>query len=86
MQKQTTTGNELQEPTDTSLICSTSAESLNATSLETTENIIENSMLVSHLGSEYNLNESSASMSGRIFVLSFTGLKKLKELKEEIEK
>jgi hypothetical protein len=30
-------------------------------------------MLVSHLGSGYNSNESSASMSGRIFVLSFTG-------------
>ena len=73
MQKQTTTRNELQEPTDTSLICSTSAESFNATSLETTENISENSMLVSHLGSEYNSEQSEASMSGRIFVLSKLG-------------
>jgi len=72
METQTTTRNELQEPTDASLICSTSAESLNAMSLETTENISENSMLVSHLGSGYNLN-NSASMSGRVFVLSFTG-------------
>ena len=73
MQKQTTTRNELQEPTDTSLICSTSAESFNATSLETTENISENSMLVSHLGSGYNSEQSEASMSGRIFVLSKLG-------------
>ncbi len=73
MQKQTTTRNELQEPIDTSLICSTSAESFNATSLETTENISENSMLVSHLGSEYNSEQSEASMSGRIFVLSKLG-------------
>ena len=73
MQKQTTTRNELQEPTDTSLICSTSAESFNATSLETTENISENSMLVSHLGSGYNSEQSEASMSSRIFVLSKKG-------------
>lgn len=66
-----TTRTELQEPTDASLICSTSAELLNATSLENTENISDNSMLCSHSGSEYNLNQK-ASMS-RIFVLSFTG-------------
>jgi len=72
MQEQITTRNELQEPTDASLICSTSAESFNATSLQNADNS-DSSMLVSHLGSEYNLNESSASMSGRIFVLSFTG-------------
>lgn len=68
-----TTRTELQEPTDASLICSTSAELLNATSLENTEELSDNSMLCSHSGSEYNFNESSASMSGRIFVLSFTG-------------
>jgi len=72
MQKQTTTRNELQEPTDASLICSTSAESFNATDLINADNS-DSPMLVSHLGSKYNLNESSASMSGRIFVLSFTG-------------
>jgi len=68
-----TTRTELQEPTDASLVCSTSAELLNATSLENIENISDNSMLCSHSGSEYNLNEGLASMSGRIFVLSFTG-------------
>jgi len=67
-----TTRNELQEPTDTSLICSTSAESFNAMDLQNAENS-DSPMLVSHLGSEYNLNESSASMSGRIFVLSYKG-------------
>ncbi len=67
-----TTRNELQEPTDTSLICSTSAESFNAKDLKNAYNS-DSPMLVSHLGSEYNLNESSASMSGRIFVLSSTG-------------
>lgn len=66
-----TTRTELQEPTDTSLICSTSAELFNATSLENTEELSDNSMLCSHSGSEYNLNQK-ASMS-RIFVLSFTG-------------
>jgi hypothetical protein len=68
-----TTRTELQEPTDASLICSTSAELLNATSLKNTENISDNSMLCSHSGSECNLNESSASMSGRIFVLGYDG-------------
>jgi len=72
MQKTTTT-QQLKSPEDTSLIFSTDAESLNATSLETTENISENSKQLCHLGSEYNSNKSSASMSGRIFVLSFTG-------------
>lgn len=66
-----TTRTELQEPTDASLICSTSAELLNATSLKNTEELSDNSMLCSHSGSEYNLNQK-ASMS-RIFVLSFTG-------------
>jgi len=66
-----TTRTELQEPTDTSLVCSTSAELLNATSLKNTEELSDNSMLCSHSGSEYNLNQK-ASMS-RIFVLSFTG-------------
>jgi hypothetical protein len=66
-----TTRNELQEPTDASLICSTSAESLNATSLENSREPTDSSMLVSHLGSGYNLNQK-ASMS-RIFVLSLTG-------------
>ncbi|MBU3913027.1 MAG: RRXRR domain-containing protein [Nanoarchaeota archaeon] len=68
-----TTRNELKAPENASLILCSAKESLNLKSLETTENISENSMLVSHLGSGYNLNESSASMSGRIFVLSFTG-------------
>ena len=70
--QQTTTRNELQEPTDTSLICSPSAESFNAMDLQNADNS-DSPMLVSHLGSGYNLNKSSASMSGRIFVLSFTG-------------
>ena len=64
-----TTRTELQELRNASLIPNTSAELLNATSLENTENISDNSMLCSHSGSEYNFNESSA----RIFVLSFTG-------------
>ncbi|MEK6935964.1 MAG: RRXRR domain-containing protein [Nanoarchaeota archaeon] len=66
-----TTRTELQEPTDASLVCSTSAELFNATSLENTEELSDNSMLCSHSGSGYNLNQK-ASMS-RIFVLSFTG-------------
>ena len=66
-----TTRTELQEPTDASLICRTSAELLNATSLKNTEELSDNSMPCSHSGSEYNLNQK-ASMS-RIFVLSFTG-------------
>lgn len=61
-----TTRTELQEPTDASLVCSTSAELLNATSLKNADNS-DSPMLCSHSGSEYNLNESSASMSGRIF-------------------
>ncbi|MBI4155461.1 hypothetical protein HY498_05250 [Candidatus Woesearchaeota archaeon] len=67
MQK-TTTRNELQSPEDASLVFSTDAESFNATSLRNADNS-DSSKLVSHLGSGYNLNRSSASMSGRIFVL-----------------
>ena len=67
-----TTRTELQELRNASLIPNTSLELLNNMSLENTENS-DNSMLCSHSGSGYNLNESSASMSGRIFVLSFTG-------------
>jgi len=68
MQK-TTTRNELQSPEDASLVFSTDAESFNATSLRNADNS-DSSKLVSHLGSGCNLNRSSASMSGRIFVLS----------------
>ena len=71
MQK-TTTRNELQSPEDASLVFSTDAESFNATSLRNADNS-DSSKLVSHLGSGCNLNRSSASMSGRIFVLSITG-------------
>lgn len=70
---QKTTRNELKELQNTSLVLNTSAESLNAKSFINTENISDNSMLVSHLGSGYNLEQSKASMSGRIFVLSSTG-------------
>ena len=68
-----TTRTELQELRNASLIPNTSLELLNNKSLENTEELSDNSMLCSHSGSGYNLNESSASMSGRIFVLSFTG-------------
>lgn len=68
-----TTRTELQELRNTSLVPNTSLELLNNMSLENTNELSDNSMLCSHSGSEYNLNESSASMSGRIFVLSFTG-------------
>jgi len=68
-----TTRTELQEFRNASLIPNTSLELLNNMSLENTEELSDNSMLCSHSGSEYNLNESSASMSGRIFVLSITG-------------
>lgn len=70
-----TTRTELQEPTDTSLVCSTSAELLNAMSLENTEELSDNSMLCSHSGSEYNLNQK-ASMS-RIFVLTLVSKKSI---------
>ncbi|MBI5871733.1 RRXRR domain-containing protein [archaeon] len=63
----------LQERQDTPLILTNSAESLNAMSLEANSNPVENSMPCFHGGSGYNLNEGSASMSGRIFVLSYKG-------------
>ncbi len=67
-----TTRIELQELRNTSLIPNTSAELFNATDLQNADNS-DSPMLYSHSGSEYNLNESSASMSGRIFVLSYSG-------------
>lgn len=73
MQTIKTTRTELQEPEDASLVFSPSVEPLNTMGLETDSKPVENSMFCSHYGSGYNLNESSASMSGRIFVLSFTG-------------
>ena len=53
-----------------------SEESFNSASLQHYSNVnspIENSMQSSHVGCGYNLEQSKASMSGRIFVLSFTG-------------
>src|SRR3990167_3493122 len=72
MQKQTTTTQQLESPEVASLDFSTDGESFNPTSLENTDNS-DNSKPLCYLGSEYNLNESLASMSGRIFVLSFIG-------------
>ena len=69
----TTTIQQLKEPEDTPQVFSTSEESLNSTSLKTTGKTSENSKQLYHLGCGYNLNESSASMSGRIFVLSLSG-------------
>lgn len=61
-------------PVDTPQVHCSVAESLNATSLvETNRDLVENSMFCFPSGSGYNLNESSARMSGRIFVLSYSG-------------
>ena len=60
-------------PVDAPQVHCSVAESLNATSLETTGKTSENSMFCFPSGCGYNLNESSASMSGRIFVLSYAG-------------
>jgi len=68
-----TTIQQLESPEVTSLDFSTDGESFNPMSLETIEELNENSKQLYHWGSEYNLNESSASMSGRIFVLSYEG-------------
>ena len=70
---QTTTTQQLESPEDASLVFSSDGESFNPTSLETNRNPIENSKQLCHLGSEYNSEQSEASMSSRIFVLSFTG-------------
>jgi len=72
MQKTTTT-QQLQSPEDASLVFSTDTESLNVKSLQTTVTNSESSKQLCPLGSEYNLNESSASMSGRIFVMGYEG-------------
>ena len=74
MQTTKTTRTELQELQDVSLVLNTSAELLNATSLETNSEPVENSTFCSHLGSDCNDRSNSvASMSGerRIFVLGY---------------
>lgn len=72
METKQTMRTELQEPTDTSLICSTSVESLNTLSLETSSNPVENSKFYLLSGREYNLSNREAVCS-RVFVLGVDG-------------
>ena len=65
-----TTRMELQEPTDTSLICSTSEEPFNSTSSKITNS--ENSKFDSHVRREYNFPNRKAVCS-RVFVLGLDG-------------
>jgi len=60
-------------PVDASLIYCSVRENISSTNLDNLRNTQDNSKSSFHWGSEYNLNESSASMSGRIFVLSYSG-------------
>lgn len=69
---ETTTRMELQEPTDASLVCSTSEEPLNSTSLKTNSDPIENSKFYSHCVREYNPLDKREVCS-RVFVLDVGG-------------
>ena len=74
MQTIKTITQQLELPEDASLIFSTDGESFNPRSLENhSKTYYENSKQLCSCGSEYNSEQSEASMSGRIFVLSFTG-------------
>lgn len=74
MQIQTTRTELNKTPVDTPQVHCSVAELLNATSLQTNRNPVESSMFCSHWRSGYDSEQSEASMSGRIFVLSYLGI------------
>ena len=65
MEQIQTTRNELKSPVNTPLVHCSDAKVVNAMSLQTNSNPVENSKLISHWGSGYNSEKSDASMSGR---------------------
>jgi len=74
MQTTKTTIQQLESPEFASLEFSTDTESFNVASLQNhRENYYGNSKQLCHLGSEYNSEQSEASMSSRVFVLGYEG-------------
>jgi len=60
-------------PADAPLICCSVRENISSMDLENKRNSLDNPKLYFHVGSGYNSEQSEASMSGRMFVLSLSG-------------